>query len=198
MTVPPPVIVANRACWRHWSRPTFRQNTPAIATTETQYAEMWAQDATAMYWLCRILGDRLEVASFDAGAGNHQPGRADRAGRLGRQSRQPRRRAPRSRRPPRRRPAGLRDRGGPSAAAPLRDPSSASQQSLLQWPRNGSSRTRFRSSSGTTQSHLGFVRRAIGYGTVFRLTQPRGQSASGHVVAPGRLARSERLRPGQG
>lgn len=25
------------------------QNTPAIAATETQYAEMWAQDAAAMY-----------------------------------------------------------------------------------------------------------------------------------------------------
>ncbi len=27
----------------------FGQNTPAITATETEYAEMWAQDAVAMY-----------------------------------------------------------------------------------------------------------------------------------------------------
>ncbi len=50
MTVPPPAIAANRTLLMtlvdtNW----FGQNTPAIATTESQYAEMWAQDAAAMY-----------------------------------------------------------------------------------------------------------------------------------------------------
>ena len=48
--VPPPVIAANRALWQALvATNLFGQNTPAIAATETLYAEMWAQDATAMY-----------------------------------------------------------------------------------------------------------------------------------------------------
>ncbi len=50
MTVPPPVIAANRAqLMLLIATNFFGQNTPAIAATETHYAEMWAQDATAMY-----------------------------------------------------------------------------------------------------------------------------------------------------
>ncbi|WP_156748077.1 PPE family protein [Mycobacterium sp. E3198] len=50
MTVPPPVIVANRLLLMTLIATNFfGQNTPAIAATEAQYAEMWAQDATAMY-----------------------------------------------------------------------------------------------------------------------------------------------------
>lgn len=49
-TVSPPVIAANRALLMALvATNLFGQNTPAIATTETQYAEMWAQDAGAMY-----------------------------------------------------------------------------------------------------------------------------------------------------
>jgi len=50
MTVPPPVIAANRALL-HFLVATnfFGQNTPAIMATEAHYMEMWAQDATAMY-----------------------------------------------------------------------------------------------------------------------------------------------------
>lgn len=49
MTVPPPVIAANRAQLAMLvATNVFGQNTPAIATTEAQYAEMWAQDAGAM------------------------------------------------------------------------------------------------------------------------------------------------------
>ena len=49
-TVPPPVIAANRSLLATLvATNIFGQNTPAIATTETQYAEMWAQDAAAMY-----------------------------------------------------------------------------------------------------------------------------------------------------
>jgi PPE-repeat protein len=49
-TVPPPVIAANRALLMALIATNFLgQNTPAIAATEAQYAEMWAQDAAAMY-----------------------------------------------------------------------------------------------------------------------------------------------------
>jgi len=48
--VPPPVIEANRALLQALvATNLLGQNTPAIAATETLYAEMWAQDATAMY-----------------------------------------------------------------------------------------------------------------------------------------------------
>ena len=50
MTVPPPVIAANRALLAFLVATNFfGQNTPAIMATEAQYMEMWAQDATAMY-----------------------------------------------------------------------------------------------------------------------------------------------------
>ena len=50
MTVPPPVIAANRALLAALVATNFfGQNTPAIMMTEALYAEMWAQDAAAMY-----------------------------------------------------------------------------------------------------------------------------------------------------
>lgn len=49
MTVPPPVIAVNRAQLQALIATNFfGQNTAAIAATEAHYAEMWAQDATAM------------------------------------------------------------------------------------------------------------------------------------------------------
>ena len=49
-TVPPPVIAANRSLLMALIATNFLgQNTPAIAATEAQYMEMWAQDAAAMY-----------------------------------------------------------------------------------------------------------------------------------------------------
>jgi PPE-repeat protein len=49
-TVPPPIIAANRALLAALvATNILGQNTPAIAATEAQYAEMWAQDAGAMY-----------------------------------------------------------------------------------------------------------------------------------------------------
>jgi PPE-repeat protein len=49
-TVPPPVIATNRALSAALvATNIFGQNTPAIATTEAHYLEMWAQDAAAMY-----------------------------------------------------------------------------------------------------------------------------------------------------
>lgn len=48
-TVPPPVIAANRAqLMMLIATNILGQNTAAIAATEAQYAEMWAQDVTAM------------------------------------------------------------------------------------------------------------------------------------------------------
>jgi PPE-repeat protein len=50
MTVPPPVIAANRALLAALVATNFfGQNTPAIMINEALYAEMWAQDAAAMY-----------------------------------------------------------------------------------------------------------------------------------------------------
>ncbi|MFV8319942.1 PPE family protein [Mycobacterium sp. 23] len=49
-TVPPPVVAANRALLMALvAANIFGQNAPAMAATEAQYAEMWAQDAAAMY-----------------------------------------------------------------------------------------------------------------------------------------------------
>lgn len=48
-TVPPALVTENRAVLTSLvATNIFGQNTPAIATTETIYGEMWAQDATAM------------------------------------------------------------------------------------------------------------------------------------------------------
>jgi PPE-repeat protein len=48
--VPPPAIAANRSLLMALiATNLFGQNTPAIATAEAQYAEMWAVDAAAMY-----------------------------------------------------------------------------------------------------------------------------------------------------
>ena len=50
MTVPPAVIAANRSLLMALiATNVLGQNTAAIAATETDYAEMWAQDAAAMY-----------------------------------------------------------------------------------------------------------------------------------------------------
>jgi PPE-repeat protein len=50
MTVPPPVVAANRAQLMLLVATNFLgQNTPAIMVTEAHYGEMWAQDAAAMY-----------------------------------------------------------------------------------------------------------------------------------------------------
>jgi len=50
MTVPPSVVAANRTLLAALvATNVLGQNTAAIAATETDYAEMWAQDAAAMY-----------------------------------------------------------------------------------------------------------------------------------------------------
>jgi PPE-repeat protein len=50
MTVPPPVVAANRSLFMALVATNFLgQNTPAIATAEAHYTEMWFQDSTTMY-----------------------------------------------------------------------------------------------------------------------------------------------------
>jgi PPE-repeat protein len=67
MTVPPPVIAANRALLMSLVATNFLgQNTPAIAATEAQYGEMWAQDAAAMYGYAGSSAAATQVTPFSA------------------------------------------------------------------------------------------------------------------------------------
>jgi PPE-repeat protein len=66
-TVPPPVIAANRALLVALTATNiFGQNTAAIATTEAQYAEMWAQDASAMYGYAAASAAATNMTPFSA------------------------------------------------------------------------------------------------------------------------------------
>lgn len=65
MTVPPPLIVANRSLLMTLVATNFLgQNTPAIAATEAQYAQMWAQDAAAMYGYAGTSAAAAQVTPF--------------------------------------------------------------------------------------------------------------------------------------
>lgn len=64
-TVPPPVVAANRSLLMSLiSTNILGQNTPAIAATEAQYAEMWAQDAVAMYAYAASSSAAAQLAPF--------------------------------------------------------------------------------------------------------------------------------------
>jgi len=64
-TVPPPVIEANRALLMALiATNIFGQNTPAIAATEAQYMEMWAQDAAAMYAYAGSSASASQLTTF--------------------------------------------------------------------------------------------------------------------------------------
>jgi PPE-repeat protein len=77
-TVPPPVIAANRALLTSLiATNVLGQNTPAIAATEAQYAEMWAQDAGAMYSYAASSATATRLAPFTAA-----PTTADPAGEI--------------------------------------------------------------------------------------------------------------------
>ena len=66
-TVPPPVIAANRAeLMMLVATNFFGQNTPAIAANQAHYAEMWAQDATAMYGYAGSAAAASAVTPFTA------------------------------------------------------------------------------------------------------------------------------------
>jgi PPE-repeat protein len=64
-TVPPLLIADNRVQLATLiTSNVLGQNTPAIAATEAQYAEMWAQDATAMYGYANASALASQLRSF--------------------------------------------------------------------------------------------------------------------------------------
>ncbi len=66
-TVPPPLIAANRTQLTELVATNFfGQNSPAIAATEAQYSEMWAQDAAAMYGYAGASANASAVTPFTA------------------------------------------------------------------------------------------------------------------------------------
>jgi PPE-repeat protein len=65
-TVPPPIIAANRSSLAALVATNIvGQNTPAIAATEAQYAEMWALDAAAMYGYAGASAAATTVTPFN-------------------------------------------------------------------------------------------------------------------------------------
>ncbi|GFG73344.1 hypothetical protein MBOT_07090 [Mycobacterium botniense] len=63
--VPPPVIEANRALLANLvATNVIGQNTAAIAATEAQYSEMWAQDAAAMFGYAGASAAATKVTPF--------------------------------------------------------------------------------------------------------------------------------------
>lgn len=65
LTVPPPVIAANRVLLATLVATNFfGQNTSAIAATEADYLEMWAQDAAAMYGYSASSALATELSRF--------------------------------------------------------------------------------------------------------------------------------------
>ncbi|MDI3314343.1 MAG: PPE family protein [Mycobacterium sp.] len=67
MTVPPPLIAANRAQLRRLAATNFlAQYSPAIAAIEADYEEMWAQDAAAMYAYAGAAATASKVIPFDS------------------------------------------------------------------------------------------------------------------------------------
>lgn len=66
-TVPPPEIEVNRALLASLvATNVFGQNTPAIASTEAQYSEMWAQDAAAMYGYAGASATATRLTPFNS------------------------------------------------------------------------------------------------------------------------------------
>ena len=73
-TVPPPMVAANRAQLAMLVATNFLGiNTPAIMATEAQYAEMWAQDAAAMYGYAGSSAAAATLAPFTAPSQNTNP-----------------------------------------------------------------------------------------------------------------------------
>jgi PPE-repeat protein len=75
MTVPPPVVAANRAALAALvASNIFGQNFPAIAANEAHYAEMWAQDATAMQGYAAASQTASQVTPFTQPRQTTNPG----------------------------------------------------------------------------------------------------------------------------
>jgi PPE-repeat protein len=74
-TVPPPMVVANRSrLMTLVATNLFGRNTQAIAATEAQYAEMWAQDAAAMYGYAASSASATSLTPFTPPQQNTSPG----------------------------------------------------------------------------------------------------------------------------
>jgi PPE-repeat protein len=73
-TVPPPLIAANRSLLMSLVATNIvGQNTPAIAATEAQYAQMWAQDAAAMYGYAGASAAATTLTPFTSPTQNTDP-----------------------------------------------------------------------------------------------------------------------------
>jgi PPE-repeat protein len=73
-TVPPPAIAANRGLLAGLVATNFLgQNTPAIAATEAAYAEMWIQDAVAMYGYAALSSSATTLTPFSQPQQNTDP-----------------------------------------------------------------------------------------------------------------------------
>jgi PPE-repeat protein len=85
MTVPPSEIAANRSQLAVLVATNFLgMNTPAIAAAEAQYAEMWAQDAVAMYGYAGSSAAATALSPFTSPGQNTDPGgTASQAGAVG-------------------------------------------------------------------------------------------------------------------
>lgn len=77
-TVPPSVIAANRALLASLiATNILGQNAPAIAATQADYAEMWAQDVAAMYGYSASSATAAELTPFMAPEQETNPGGQD-------------------------------------------------------------------------------------------------------------------------
>jgi PPE-repeat protein len=75
MTVPPPLIAANRAQLAALTATNgLGQNTAAIAATEAQYGEMWSQDAAAMYGYAAASAAAARLSPLTSPAPTNDPG----------------------------------------------------------------------------------------------------------------------------
>jgi PPE-repeat protein len=75
MTLPPPVIAANRTQLASLVvTNVLGQNAPAIAATEAHYGQMWAQDAAAMYGYAAQSSAATKVPSFTTAPQTTAPG----------------------------------------------------------------------------------------------------------------------------
>jgi PPE-repeat protein len=76
--VPPPVIEANRAQRRSLALTNcLGQTSPAIADTEADYEQMWAQDSDAMYAYADASADASTMAAFTSPPATAGPARHD-------------------------------------------------------------------------------------------------------------------------
>jgi PPE-repeat protein len=85
-TVPPPVVFANRTQLATLIATNFLgQNSVAIAACEAQYAEMWAQDAAAMYAYAAGSAEATQMTGYtDAPQVSNPNGAAQQADAVGR------------------------------------------------------------------------------------------------------------------